>query len=119
MNTHYAVVTFSGDFEGDHPDEDLRGHAPSLALIAAGPEEFCWEALRKWTDAHPLRRDEQAEVVARHPSAVYPQRAPSLGVAGHCVSIDGDLWHEPGKCPGSVVNCNGRCCTAEQEPWKR
>lgn len=31
-------------------------------------------------------------------------------VAGHCVDIDGGWWHEPGKCEGARVNCDGRCC---------
>lgn len=65
MNTHYGVIVFGGDFDDDHPDEALRGQAPSLTLIAAGPEEFCWQALSEWTSKHPLRRDEYAEVLSR------------------------------------------------------
>lgn len=70
MNTHYAVIAFSGDPASEHPDPELCGTAPSLTFIAAGPEEFCWDALAKWTDAHPLRMWEEAEVLARHPSVV-------------------------------------------------
>lgn len=64
-NTHYAVIVFDGDFDNDHPDEELRGHAPSLSLIGCGPEEFCWEAVRKWTEKRPLRRNETVEVLTR------------------------------------------------------
>ncbi len=39
-----------------------------------------------------------------------------FGIPGHCVSIDGDLWHEPGKCEGSSVNCNGQCCGYVEKP---
>lgn len=70
MNTHYAVVAFSGDPAGEHPDEDLRGHGPSLTLVGCGPEAFCWQALAKWTERHPLRLWETAEVLARDPSVV-------------------------------------------------
>lgn len=73
MNTHYALVVFGGDFDGDHPDDALRGHGPDVTLIGAGPEEFCWDAAARWVERHPLQRDETVEVVARHPSVV---RAP-------------------------------------------
>lgn len=74
MNTHYAVIAFGGDFDNDHPDPDLRGQAPSLTLIGAGPEEFCWDTLRRWTMTHPLRRDEMAEVLSRDPQVVTDQQ---------------------------------------------
>lgn len=64
-NTHYAVLTFSGDPDGEHPNEELRGTGPSLTLIAAGDEDFCWKSLEAWTEKHPLRRGEDAEVVER------------------------------------------------------
>lgn len=70
MNTHFAVIHFSGDPAGEHPDETLRGSSPKLTLIAAGPERFCWDALNAWTAKNPLRMWETAEVVTRHPSAV-------------------------------------------------
>lgn len=69
-NTHYAVLVFMGDLDGDHPDEALRGAGPSLTLIACGPEDFCWEALAEWAAKNLLRRGEEAEVVARHPSVI-------------------------------------------------
>lgn len=69
-NTHYGVIEFSGDPASEHPDEELRGQPPSLRLIAAGPEDFCWQSLANWTAKHPLRMWETAEVVTRHPSAV-------------------------------------------------
>lgn len=65
MNTHYAVIEFSGDPALEHDDEELRGHAPSLTLIACGPEDFCWQQLTNWTKKHPLRMWETAEVLAR------------------------------------------------------
>lgn len=70
MNTHYAVIVFSGDPAEEHPAEDLRGSGPSMTLIAAGSEEFCWTALAAWTAKHPLRMWEEAEVLTRHPSVV-------------------------------------------------
>ena len=70
MNTHYAVIVFSGDPAGEHEDEELRGSCPSMTLIGCGPEEFCWESLTRWTAAHPLRRWEEGEVLTRHPSVV-------------------------------------------------
>jgi len=70
VNTHYAVVAFSGDPASEHPDPDLCGAEPSLTLIACGPEQFCWDAVTRWTAIHPLRMWEKAEVLARDPSAV-------------------------------------------------
>lgn len=70
MNTHYALIMFSGDPDEEHPDPDLRGTGPSATLIAAGPEDFCWETLTTWTAKHPLRQWEDAEVVARHQSVI-------------------------------------------------
>ena len=65
MNTHYAVITFSGDPEDEHPDIELRGCAPSMQFIAAGTEDFCWAAIISWTAHNPLRQWEQAEVLTR------------------------------------------------------
>lgn len=76
MNTHYALIMFSGDPACEHPDPDLCGSGPTATFIAAGPEDFCWEALAGWTAKHPLRQWEEAEVVARHNSVI---RAPELG----------------------------------------
>jgi hypothetical protein len=70
MNTHYGVIVFSGDFDNDHPDAELRGCAPRLTLIVCGDEEFCWKWLARWTMQHPLRRYESVEVLARVPSVV-------------------------------------------------
>ena len=70
MITHYAIIHFTGDPVDEHPDDELRGQAPSLTLIAAGPEEFCWQALNLWTTEHPLRQWEAGEVVQRDPAAV-------------------------------------------------
>ena len=67
-NTHYAVLAFSGDPACEHPDPELNGSPPKLDLIAAGDEEFCWDALARWTADHPLRMWEDAEVLTRHPS---------------------------------------------------
>ncbi len=74
MNTHYAVITFSGDPNNEHPDEDLRGSHPLMERIACGSEDFCWLALARRTDRHPLRMWEEAEVLARDPIhiASYP-----------------------------------------------
>lgn len=65
MNTHYAVVTFSGDPAGEHPDDELHGKGPSVEFIACGSESFCWDSLVAWTGSHPLRMWEEAEVLAR------------------------------------------------------
>ena len=70
MNTHFGLIAFSGDPASEHPDEELRGHAPSLELIAAGPEFFCWQQLEAWTTARPLRQWEWVEVVQRDPEVV-------------------------------------------------
>lgn len=67
MNTHYAVIAFSGDPAGEHNDDELRGAPPQLDLIACGPEQLCWDALTAWTEKHPLRMWEHAEVLARDP----------------------------------------------------
>lgn len=64
-NTHYGVIVFGGDFDNDHPDPLLRGHGPHMEMIACGPEQHCWDAIKEWTATHPLRRDEHAEVLAR------------------------------------------------------
>lgn len=68
MNSHYAVIAFSGDPAREHPDPELRGKAPHLRLIACGDESFCWAALTRWTAGHPLRRWETAEVLQRDPA---------------------------------------------------
>jgi hypothetical protein len=83
VNTHYAVVTFSGDPAGEHPDEELRGRAPHLSLVACGPEEFCWDSLTKWTERHPLRMWEEGEVLVRDPAlaAAGPVRAAAYRAA--------------------------------------
>lgn len=73
MNTHYAVIEFSGDLDNEHPDEELRGRAPRLELIAAGPEEHCWDALTKWTAKHPLQIWQTAEVLERDLKLVIQQ----------------------------------------------
>lgn len=65
MNTHYGVIAFSGDPDSEHSDEELKGKGPSMELIASGPEDFCWDALDKWTTKHPLRLWESAEVLVR------------------------------------------------------
>lgn len=70
MNTHYAVIMFSGDPAGEHPDPELNGQAPRMEFIAAGPEDFCWTALADWTAKHPLRIWEEGEVLSRDPSVV-------------------------------------------------
>lgn len=70
MNTHYAVLAFSGDHAGEHPSESLRGKAPSLELIACGPEDFCWEKVAEYTAAHPLEDWQTVEVLARAESVV-------------------------------------------------
>jgi hypothetical protein len=72
MNTHYALVVFSGDYDNDHPDPDLRGRAPDADLIAAGPEQFCWEAAARWTTKRPLQRGQHVEIVARTMNAAEP-----------------------------------------------
>jgi hypothetical protein len=64
-NTHYAVLVYAGDFDDDHD-----GKGPEMTLIAAGPEQFCWDAITRWTAAHALRPFESAEVVARDPQVV-------------------------------------------------
>jgi hypothetical protein len=79
VNTHYAVLAFSGDPDGEHPDEELRGREPHLSLIASGDEDHCWAALARWTDSNPLRLWEDAEVVERHPSVV---RGPATNAKG-------------------------------------
>lgn len=73
VNTHYGVIEFGGDPAAEHPDEELRGSGPTLTLICAGPEEFCWAALARWTAKRPLRLWETAEVVARDPALVRDQ----------------------------------------------
>lgn len=64
-NTHYAVLVYSGD-----PDGEQDGHGPEMTLIACGPEQFCWDSLSRWTDSHEMRRWEHGEVLARDPSTV-------------------------------------------------
>ena len=66
-NSHYAVVVFDGDPGGEHADPNLRGRGPHLTLIGAGSEDFCWSAIADWTNEHPLRPCEHAEVLARSP----------------------------------------------------
>lgn len=70
MNSHYAVIAFSGDPASEHPDEELRGNPPGLDFIAAGPEQFCWDSLAEWTARYPLRMWETAEVLVRDLSTV-------------------------------------------------
>ena len=37
-----------------------------------------------------------------------------FGAPGHCFNIDGEWWHDPGTCPGAILNCNGKCCGIER-----
>lgn len=69
-NTHYAVVVFSGDPDGEHEADDLRGRGPLMDLIAGGSEEWCWKVIGEWTERHPLRKWEDVEVLARDPQRV-------------------------------------------------
>lgn len=71
MITHFGVIYFTGDLTGTHPDPELNGSSPRMEIIAAGDEDFCWEALSQWTAKHPLRMGENAEVLARtsHPTS--------------------------------------------------
>lgn len=55
--THYALLIFGGDFDDDHPNEELRGSHPRIEFLGAGDEEFCWRAIAQWTEKIPLRRD--------------------------------------------------------------
>ncbi len=40
----------------------------------------------------------------------------SWSTAGHCRDIDGGLYHDPGECPGAILNCSGRCCGPTPAP---
>lgn len=94
MNTHYAVITFSGDPAEEHADPDLNGMAPHLQFIAAGDEDFCWKALDEWTAKHPLQEWQDCEVLMRDPELVSAQfNAARIGVA----------------LLGEVPECNGVC----------
>lgn len=68
MNTHYAVIVFSGDPSGEHPCPELNGSSPTMSMIASGNEEFCWNSIARWTAKNPLRMWEKAEILARHES---------------------------------------------------
>lgn len=89
MNTHYAVRVFSGDPDGDHEDEELRGRGPTMTFVACGPEDACWTALARDTEARPLRKWEEAEVLARDPALV---RVPP------CSMCAGAGWPDPDGC---------------------
>ena len=73
VNTHYGVITFSGDPAEEHPDPELNGMPPSLELIACGPEEFCWQAIADYTSKRPLQEWQEAEVLVRDISLVEQQ----------------------------------------------
>jgi len=70
MNTHYAVLVFSGDPANEHPDEELRGSHPTMQILACGPEQFVIDAVSEWTLKHPLRTWERVEILARDPILV-------------------------------------------------
>ncbi len=72
--THYAVIAFSGDPASEHPDPELRGQPPSLDFLAAGPEDWCWWELARWTQDHPLRMWEEAEVLRRDPAVIAQEK---------------------------------------------
>ena len=38
-----------------------------------------------------------------------------FGQPRHCFTIDGEWWHEPGTCPGALLNCPGKCCGVDAE----
>lgn len=120
MNTHYAVLHFSGDPAEEHPDEELRGQGPGLMLIAAGPEDFCWQALADWTKVHPLRMWETAEVVKRDPQMVHDAEPIELYPHCHCgepviYGYDGDPTHHRGMCE----HCDSVRCDAYPGACKR
>ena len=60
------MIYFDGDLSDDgHPGPDLHGRGPFLTLVAAGSELTCWQALQAWTEQHPLRPGESAEILQR------------------------------------------------------
>jgi hypothetical protein len=65
MNTHYGLLIYIGDLDGDYDGRD-----PEVKLIAQGDEAWCWQALQRWTATHGLRPLETAEVVKRDPKLV-------------------------------------------------
>lgn len=65
VNSHYAVICFSGDPAEEHEDEELRGRPPHLDMIACGPEKYCIDSLFARTAKHPLRTWEKAEILTR------------------------------------------------------
>lgn len=103
MNTHYGVIMFSGDPDGEHGDSDLQGHSPSMTLICAGQEQFCWDSLATWTTKHPLRQWEDAEVLARDSSVTMLKTEPDKWkaiaaqlVRGGSHKPDCRIWFAPG-----------------------
>lgn len=108
MNTHYALITFSGDPAEEHPDEELRGKGPSLELIAAGNQTFCWQALADWTKTHPLKMWQTAEVVARDPLIVHVEQMPVTEPGEH---EDHDLFRPATQERGWIWYC--MVCGAE------
>lgn len=73
MNTHYAVIAFSGDPAEEHADPALKGQPPHLQFIAAGDEDFCWKVLGDWTAKHPLGEWQDCEVLMRDLEVVAAQ----------------------------------------------
>lgn len=102
-------------FDDDrHPaDDDLE------AIYDAG-----WPLDNVWLGVSAENQrfyDERVPMLLRCPAAKrFVSYEPALGevklglhknsaaVAGHCVDINGDWWHEPGTCRDPI--CGGRCC---------
>lgn len=86
------------------------GHALRLVAVAEAAVEMRAQANRtNINDADQMHAMELA--ILRFDALASPATALS-GVPGHCFDIEGDWWHEPGKCPGAPLNCNGKCCSA-------
>lgn len=119
--------------EPEH-NQPPEGFSDALLIDATQDEISVW--LRRQLSLH--RKERKLSAVERKPLEVVDLLPPAdfeapmieaiaepftpvderpryFGQAGHCVSIDGDLWHEPGRCRGAADNCDGKCCGYETD----
>lgn len=116
---------------GQRPNADrLEAAARTLGFTFAyeGRLLLEWPLPNVWLGVsveNQTTADARVPILLRTPAAVrFVSYEPALeavdfachvrhtATAGHCVDIDGGWKHEPGQCPGAILNCPGRCCTA-------
>ncbi len=110
--TRYYQYSETGDIYyrsrcGDFRRAGFTAEQNVYREIRQANTEVVAEGMRRLSNGEP------ADPATIQPSA---RATRYFGRPGHCFDIDGGWWHEPGTCPGAVMNCDGKCCGVDPEP---